>query len=96
MNKDEQLKVAHAMMESHNPFIVSLGKALFNANAINADKIKDTWISMWSGYLVSYDEEVKDYTKYDCPYCNHRILFEDFPCASPICPYCLENMRLQE
>lgn len=48
---DEIVNVAQAMIKYGGSFVESLGKALLQADHINAQKIKDTWPEYWKKYL---------------------------------------------
>ena len=58
---EEKYYVQDGMLTYGGSFVKALGEALTHADAINVQKIKDTWPKYWSKYLVTgiYKEENK-------------------------------------
>lgn len=48
---EEQMKVANNMRKFGGSFVKALGEALLHADAVNTQKIKDTWPALWKQYL---------------------------------------------
>lgn len=50
-NIDEKVTVAYNMINHGGGFVQALGHAIYNADPINTNKIKNTWPEYWEQYL---------------------------------------------